>query len=158
VVGKILPLQTLQVQSESIHTEKEKFMDQLTATPSTTTPTKRCSKCGTDRDRSWFSRDWKRKDFRTPWCKPCLRAAARQRRTGISQAEFDRLIAEQDGSCGICQAEFDAHHSARIDRAADGRVRGLLCPRCKVGVSTFQDDVERLRAAVGYLAGCSDRI
>jgi hypothetical protein len=123
-------------------------MDQLT-----TQPTKRCSKCGTDRDYSWFSRDWKRKDYRTAWCKPCLRAANRLRRTGISQAEFDRLLADQDGCCGICRAGFDDGHPARIDRAPDGRVRGLLCPRCKVGVSTFQGDVDRLRAAVGYVAG-----
>ena len=121
-------------------------MDQLT-----TQPTKRCSKCGIDRDYSWFSRDWKRKDFRTPWCKPCLRAAARERRTGLTQEEFDRLMADQGGCCGICQAGFDEHHPARVDRAADGRVRGLLCARCKVGVSTFQDDADRLRSAVGYL-------
>jgi hypothetical protein len=124
-------------------------MDQLT-----TQPTKRCSKCGEDRDHSWFSRDWKRKDYRTAWCKPCLRAANRLRRTGLTPEEYDSLLATQSGRCGICQAQFDEAHPARIDRAADGRVRGLLCPRCKVGVSTFQDDVERLRAAVGYLAGC----
>jgi hypothetical protein len=130
-------------------------MDQLTATPSTT-PTKRCSKCGTHRDRSWFSRDWKRKDFRTPWCKPCLRAANRLRRTGLAQDEFDQLLADQKGCYGICQAVFETGPNPgpaapRIDSTPDGRVRGLLCARCKVGVSTFQDDVERLRAAVGYL-------
>ncbi len=41
--------------------------------------------------------------------------------------------------------------AARIDRGADGRVRGLLCPRCKIGLSTFQSDAERLRGAVEYL-------
>jgi hypothetical protein len=114
-----------------------------------------CTKCHEAHDPSWFSRDYRRrrKGYRTPWCKPCLRAASRLRRTGISQAEFARLLAEQDGCCGICQAWFDADHPARIDRAADGRVRGLLCARCKVGVSTFQDDVDRLRRAVGYVAG-----
>ena len=69
------------------------------------------------------------------------------------------MLAEQDGSGGICQAGFETGPNPgpaapRIDRAADGRVRGLLCPRCKVGLSTFQDDVDRLRAAVAYLAGC----
>jgi len=160
LAGRILPVETLDVRSRSIHTEQDYIMDQLT-----NQPTKRCSKCREDRDRSWFNRDWKRKDYRTAWCKPCLRAAARERRTGISQAEFDRLLADQSGRCGICRTPFatdsavqDSAAVARIDRAADGRVRGLLCPRCKVGVSTFQDDVERLRAAVGYLDKCADPI
>ena len=46
----------------------------------------------------------------------------------------------------------------RIDRAADDRVRGLLCPQCKIAVSTFQDDLDRRLTAVAYLAECSDRI
>ena len=40
----------------------------------------------------------------------------------------------------------------RIDRTSDGAVRGLLCARCKVGVSTFQEDVGRMRWALEYLA------
>jgi hypothetical protein len=93
-----------------------------------------------------------------PWCKPCLRAAARERRTGPAQEDFDRLLADQDGRCAICQTVFETGPNPgagapRIDRAGDGRVRGLLCARCKIGVSTFQDDADRLRAAVGYLDG-----
>jgi hypothetical protein len=93
-----------------------------------------------------------------------LRAAARERRTGISQAEFDRVMAEQGGRCGICRTVFETGPNPgpaavkRIERTVDGRVRGLLCPRCKIGVSTFQDDLDRLRAAVVYVAGGSDRI
>ena len=141
-------MKTLQLQSGRIYLKKDYIMDQLT-----NQPTKRCSKCQTDRDYSWFSRDWKRKDYRTAWCKPCPRAAARERRTGVTPEEYDRLLADQGATCGICRIGFDADHPARIDRAADGRVRGLLCPRCKVGVSTFQDDVERLQRAAAYLAG-----
>lgn len=53
-------------------------------------------------------------------------------------------------------AAFDADHPARIDRSAGGAVRGLLCPRCKVGVATFRDDVERLRSALEYLLSSRD--
>ena len=33
-------------------------------------------------------------------------------------------MADQDGCCGICQGAFADGHPTRIDRAADGRVRG----------------------------------
>jgi len=59
-------------------------------------------------------------------------------------------MAKQDGRCGICVRPFDDENPARIDRSPEA-VRGLLCPRCKVGLSTFRDDVELLRAAVEYL-------
>ncbi len=114
--------------------------------------TVKCTKCGSDRDPSWFSRDTRRRSWRTPWCKPCLRAAHRQRTTGLSPEAYEKLLADQGRCCGICRLAFDEDHPARVDRSRDGLVRGLLCARCKVGVSTFQDDVDRLRAAVGYLA------
>jgi hypothetical protein len=71
------------------------------------------------------------------------------------------MLHRQDGRCGICRTEFaidqrakpDAARVPRIDRSQDGAVRGLLCPRCKIGLSTFRDDVERLRVAVAYLDG-----
>lgn len=126
-------------------------MDQLTRT-------KRCPKCRTDRDYSWFSRDRRRRDWRTAWCKPCLRAAQRERRVGITQAEFDAMLREQEGRCGICRTAFDADPAMpnpaavpRIDRTQSGIVRGLLCPRCRVGLATFRDDSMRLRHAATYL-------
>src|SRR6202022_1546573 len=102
------------------------IMDQLTQT-------KRCSKCGTDRDYSWFSRDRKRKDWRTAWCKQCMRAAQRQRTIGISQDQFDAMLRQQEGRCGICRTAFETDRETpdraalpRIDRSSDGTVRGLL--------------------------------
>lgn len=118
-------------------------MNQLTA---------KCTKCQTPRDVSWFSFDGRRRNGRTPWCKPCLRAAQRQYRTGLTVEEFGKLLREQDGRCGICRNTFGPEYPMRIDRTATGTVRGLLCARCKVGVATFQEDVSRLRGAVEYLS------
>src|SRR5215469_8057894 len=126
-------LKTLEVSSRLTNSRKYEFMDQLT-----TKPTIKCTKCQTDRDPSWYPRDRRRRSWRTPWCRVCL-------------LESDSLLAKQDGKCGICRVPFDDEIPARIDRSAVGAVRGLLCPRCKVGLSTFRDDLERLRAAVGYL-------
>jgi hypothetical protein len=117
-------------------------MDQVTV---------KCTKCKTPRDVSWFNFDARRLSGHTPWCKPCLRAAQRLSRTGLSAEEFEILLRDQDGRCGICRASFGPEHPMRIDRTGDGAVRGLLCARCKVGVSTFQENAERIRRAVKYL-------
>jgi hypothetical protein len=85
---------------------------------------KRRPKCGTDRDYSWLSVDRNRKDWRTAWCKPGIRAAQRVRRVGMTQAEFDAMLREQDGRCGICDTRFDTGTAQdlaavpRIDRGA----------------------------------------
>jgi hypothetical protein len=121
-------------------------MDQLTA---------KCTKCNTLRDVSWFNFDGRRQSGHTAWCKPCLRAAQRLYRTGLTADEFENLLRQQEGKCGICPATFGPEHPMRIDRRQDGAVRGLLCARCKVGVNTFQEDVERIRGAVEYLSRCS---
>ncbi len=118
-------------------------MDQLTS---------KCAKCNTLRDVSWFNFDARRRSGHTPWCKPCLRAAQRLHRTGLTAEEYLSLLARQGGRCGICRVEFGPDHPLRIDRTQTGTVRGLLCARCKVGVATFQEDAERLRGAVEYLS------
>jgi hypothetical protein len=97
-----------------------------------------CTKCHTPHDPSWFSRDYRRrrKGYRTPWCKPCLRAAARERRTGPAQEDFDRLLADQDGRCAICQTVFETGPNPgagapRIDRAVTAASAGCCAPGAK---------------------------
>jgi len=133
---------SLDIRTGLIDNTTEILMDQLTA---------RCTKCHTLRDVSWFSFDGRRVSGHTPWCKPCLRAAQRLYRTGVGPGELEKLLHEQDGRCGICGATFGPEHPMRIDRTNGGAVRGLLCARCKVGVNTFQEDVERIRLAAEYL-------
>ncbi len=121
------------------------------------TPTKRCPRCRTHRDPTWFSSDYNRPDGRACWCKPCSRAAWRERVWGIGQEEFERILSAQQGRCAICQVPLDtgshrSTHGIRVDRTPDGKVRGFLCTECRTGLRGFRGDVERLRRAVGYLS------
>ena len=123
------------------------------------TPTKHCPRCDTHRDPSWFSSDLNRPDSRACWCKPCSRAAWRERKWGITPEEVERILREQGGGCAICHIplEVDAADTSRrstgirVDRNDAGKVRGFLCAGCRTGLRGFRGDVERLREAVGYI-------
>jgi len=128
------------------------------------TPTKRCPRCGTHRDPSWFSGDFSRPDGLTCWCKACSRAAWRERAWGITQEQFDRIISAQGGGCGICRTplDIDGHRAEAltrfcVDRAADGTVQGFLCTDCHRGLRGFGRDVDRLRRAMDYVSGGFER-
>jgi hypothetical protein len=79
----------------------------------------------------------------------------RNSRYGITREQFLALDAEQDGRCAICKTPFPATGTTRRrldhDHAIGGKVRGLLCARCNLGIGHFGDDSEVLRAAAAYL-------
>ena len=88
-----------------------------------------------------------------------LRDHAFQRKFGITLETRDQLAAHQDGQCAICGAE----ESALTKRLAvdhdhgTGRVRGLLCQNCNLGLGHFRDDTGVLLAAINYLAQATTR-
>jgi hypothetical protein len=71
-------------------------------------------------------------------------------RYGIGQAEFDELLAEQEGVCAICRAP-DPQHVDHDHRT--GWVRGILCFNCNGGLGQFRDSPEHLASAITYLKG-----
>lgn len=81
-----------------------------------------------------------------------------QAKYGISQADYDRQLAEQGGVCAICRRpEHRVRAGQLLALAVDhdhgsARVRGLLCADCNRGVGIFGDDPARLKAAADYLA------
>jgi hypothetical protein len=71
-----------------------------------------------------------------------------KRKYGLTQEAFDEMLAAQGGGCAIC-GKPDADN---VDHDHfTGRVRGILCWNCNVGVGQFEDDSERLLAALSYL-------
>lgn len=70
---------------------------------------------------------------------------------GITIADFDRLLAEQDGRCAICctpkpQRKWHVDHCHET-----GEVRGILCNLCNVAIGAFKENQDALEMARIYL-------
>jgi hypothetical protein len=76
---------------------------------------------------------------------------------GLTVAGYVTMLAAQNGACAIChQPEKTTHNGKGIRLSVDhdhetGRVRGLLCAKCNLGIGRLGESVERLRQAVDYL-------
>lgn len=84
----------------------------------------------------------------------------KKHRYGMSREQFFRFFAESGSRCAICRrplrwrGERYAKDVGHVDHDhATKRVRGLLCPRCNLGLGHFDDSSERLFAAAVYLEG-----
>ena len=76
-------------------------------------------------------------------------------RYGITVDDYDRMLAEQGGSCAICRTTKPGTKAKvwSVDHCHESNVvRGLLCNRCNLGLGYFKDSTERLRRAADYLA------
>jgi Autographiviridae endonuclease VII len=71
---------------------------------------------------------------------------------GISLEEYNALINAQNGVCAICKKPETVWPSLPIDHDhKTGKVRGLLCTKCNLGLGSFRDNIESLEAAIAYL-------
>lgn len=82
---------------------------------------------------------------------------------GITSEEYEKLLEEQKGVCLICgrpekvsdgkggikKLHIDHNHTT-------GKVRGLLCNDCNVGLARFNEDVCILQKAILYLEENND--
>lgn len=73
----------------------------------------------------------------------------------LTLAEYQSLYDAQDGACGICRysANMDGPNRLVVDHDhVTGRVRGLLCRSCNLGLGNLKDDPSLLASAIRYLA------
>lgn len=78
---------------------------------------------------------------------------AHLRRTfGITQADYDELLARQGGGCGIC-GKPPGKISLHVDHDHEtGEIRGLLCVGCNNALGQFHDDPDLLALAADYVS------
>ena len=75
---------------------------------------------------------------------------------GITETEYNELIATQENKCGICEKSFDPDINGKSDIVIDHChttevVRGLLCRQCNLGLGNLKDSVINLKRAAKYL-------
>ena len=69
---------------------------------------------------------------------------------GLEWGDFDALWRSQDGRCAICKSPFTGR--VAVDHChTTGKIRGLLCTRCNVGIGNMRDDPDMLQRAIDYL-------
>ena len=123
--------------------------------------TKTCTKCKEAKPLSAYST---RKDSGVVRlrgeCKTCVATrlwhSHLKRKYGLTLAQFNAVLAKQEGRCALCRTTKwgdDRKSNPHVDHNhATGVVRGLLCHRCNVAIAFFDDDIDKLRAAISYLS------
>lgn len=93
--------------------------------------------------RSYLTAYQERRDFRAEH----LRA-----KFGMTQRDYERMLAAQHGGCAICGRTPRPGKHLHVDHDHDtGRVRVLLCFSCNVGVGNFGNDSSRMAEAADYV-------
>lgn len=89
---------------------------------------------------------------RSCWTNNRTRKAWLKRGYGITEAQYDEMVASQDGKCRICRSACKTGQRLSVDHChKTGKVRGLLCKNCNNAIGLFKDDPELLRRAIEYL-------
>lgn len=75
------------------------------------------------------------------------------REYGLTQAQYDAMVAKQGGLCAICHGPpTRGNVNLVVDHChLTGKVRGLLCGTCNGAIGMLDDDPEIVRRAHLYL-------
>lgn len=85
-----------------------------------------------------------------------IRESALRRKYDISLEDYESMLKDQDGKCGICGTMTPSNRKAvkhmYIDHChTTGQVRGLLCSKCNSSIGLLNDDPALVRRAVTWL-------
>ena len=76
-----------------------------------------------------------------------------KRKYGLTVEEYDALLANQDGVCGICHRPRGSRRLAVDHDHTSGAVRGLLCSVCNRALGWFENNQEAALAWLGDRGG-----
>ena len=109
-------------------------------------PTKRCPRCKKEKPREDFHKNASRPNGLQTWCKECQKGRDHRtnnlkKRYNMTPDDWDRMLAEQGGGCGICGTTEPGGrgNTFHVDHDhATGKVRGLLCFKCNTDLNKLE--------------------
>ena len=100
-------------------------------------------------------RAYARAKIENPNYKKMATESHRKMKYGVTPETVAKMAEEQDFSCGICAVKFKDDNYHLDHNHENGRVRGLLCNKCNLGIGLLGDNAQRVLAAAHYLDGAS---
>jgi nitrate/TMAO reductase-like tetraheme cytochrome c subunit len=125
----------------------------------------RCISCNKIKDIQEFNLEKTKagNEYYRTKCKKCRNlyrvASKRQREHGMSLEEYNDLLNEQKYLCAICGTDLTQLDTREVHldhNHETGKIRGILCGHCNLGIGHFSDDISRLQSAIDYLQEHSD--
>ena len=125
---------------------------------------RRPRRCGILHTEEWKRKMSKRMQGNKHGSGPGIRREAWYRSVyGVSEAYCSELLAQQDSRCAICRTPvaMGRDGGAVVDHEHGRRgaacVRGVLCKKCNMGLGSFLDSLELMRAAAAYIEAYRQR-
>jgi hypothetical protein len=104
-------------------------------------------------------KEFEKEQYQIPERQEQIKRTARRsyikRTYGISLEEYDDMILSQDSKCAICKKSLIdlSGREIHIDHCHEsGKIRGILCSHCNVGIGNLNDDIAILKSAIQYLS------
>lgn len=103
-----------------------------------------CKGCNKERKGRWH---------KTDAGKASSAATKLKARFGITPSQYDAMLSEQGGKCLVCDTtESYLGHRLAVDHChTTGKIRGLLCKGCNLGLGHFLDNPVSMERAAEYI-------
>lgn len=118
-----------------------------------------CRECSRAKNRAWRDKNkQKASDYRKQYYKDnrarrieVARDMSFKKRYGISLQEYEACVLLQSNKCLICGSNRTSRRLAVDHCHKTGKIRGLLCSKCNLGLGNFDDNIDFLSKAIQYL-------
>ena len=103
--------------------------------------------------RSGQCKDCTNKNHKDKYCPQKAYAKALKGKYNLTIADYDQLLLNQGNSCAICSGTETGHLGRFVvdHDHVTGKIRGLLCWSCNVGIGHLKDNPKILVSAANYL-------